>query len=413
MQRRRHPAGVDLQAGDQVDGRATRRPACGAPGRAASPTRRARRRRPARRPAGPRRGAASRRAAGWSGRPGGSAPTGPGCAFWGIVDEPPPVALARARRSRAGDRVSTSLAIRPQASVQPDQRVAEPGDGGRAVVCHGAAGARPRRWATCGDQRPGGCRRARPTAARVPAAPPICTGKVERRRGRRTRRARRSATGAALSPNVVGTACWVSVRATIGVPRWVVGERRRARSTWPRISACSGATASCATASGRCRGRPGWSGRGAASAARRVASSSVLRSRPTSGDHRVAAGLGLAREPLVVVVRRPGRRGRRARPAARSRRRRGRRARPPRRRPSPRGRSRRVKWSPARSSPGQKQVTAITRSVSRIGEEDGLALALEPDVEDEAVRRRARDQGAPALGVDGREERVVATCSGR
>ena len=50
---------------------------------------------------------------------------------------------------------------------------------------------------------------------------------------------------ATLTPNVVGTACWVSVRAAITVPLWRV-IRAASRSAWPRMSVRSPATASWA-----------------------------------------------------------------------------------------------------------------------------------------------------------------------
>ena len=141
-------------------------------------------------------------------------------------------------------RVSTSLAIRPQASVQRDRGVAQAGDAGPGGV--------PRRRRSeaeaigqddgeVGDDRyPRGCRQldgrghgaGRPAELHREDQPP------------RSSYASRTPVShcAALSPNVVGTACWVSVRATIGVSRWL-SARRRAPACARSLEA-SGPTAS-------------------------------------------------------------------------------------------------------------------------------------------------------------------------
>ena len=60
-----------------------------------------------------------------------------------------------------------------------------------------------------------------PERGEVPAAPPSCAARRSSRTDASRRRASTTATSqpAAFSPNVVGTACWRSVRAAIGVER--------------------------------------------------------------------------------------------------------------------------------------------------------------------------------------------------
>ena len=198
----RHPVGV------RPAGPASSSVVCAAgddgaaqPGCAGSPTRRARRR-PARSSTGVGGGDVQgrRRARARPARPGGPARTRTGLALCGIVDEPPPARPRRARRSRGGDRVSTSVAIRPHASVQ--RTSASPSRvTGAARRCATARRRQAERAASSSassaatrDGSPS--RRARParrSAARVPAAPPSCTGRgraprqvVVRRRGRRS-----------------------------------------------------------------------------------------------------------------------------------------------------------------------------------------------------------------------------------
>ena len=81
-------------------------------------------------------------------------------------------------------------------------------------------------------------------AARVPAAPPIWIGKV---RAVSPSYASRTPVShwAALSPKVVGTACWVRVRPTMTVPRWATISAA-SRSACPRMSVWIWATASWA-----------------------------------------------------------------------------------------------------------------------------------------------------------------------
>ena len=225
--------------------------------------------------------------------------------------------------------------------MQRDQRVAEPGDrGARGVPRRGTA--RGRAAGRPGPRGPAGLPPSSTTAAWVPAAPPICTGKASRSRSSYASRTPASHC-ATLSPNVVGTACWVSVRATIGVSRCVAGEHGEPLGLSRGSRPAAAATASCAI-SISAESTTSWLVRPRCSHAAAVgcSSSSALRSSPTSA----IAGLPPASVSSAATPRgspRPGRRGRRARPAERSRRRRARRARPPRPRASPRGTSRRVK----------------------------------------------------------------------
>ena len=149
-----------------------------------------------------------------------------GLFFCGMVDEPPPLPSASSAIS-GRDSVATSVAIRPYASMQPTR--ASPA----AVitlreVCHGTAGASPSALPTHStsrhDTRAGSVsprsRASSVDAARVPAAPPTCTRSRDRAPASASAASSRPVSQlAALRPNVIGTACWVSVRPTIGVDR--------------------------------------------------------------------------------------------------------------------------------------------------------------------------------------------------
>ncbi len=138
-----------------------------------------------------------------------------GLALSGIVDDGPPAASDSSPIS-GRDRVSTSLAIRPQASVQRT-RASPARVTVLRTVCQAGASARPRSPASRA-RAASGSSPSSTAAAIVPAAPPTCTGKV---RPDRSSYASRTAVShvATLRPKVVGTACWVRVRATVGVPR--------------------------------------------------------------------------------------------------------------------------------------------------------------------------------------------------
>ncbi len=129
---------------------------------------------------------------------------------------------------------STSLAIRPQASVVVVERDRRAGvTGARLVRQGGAPQTEPPAAATVLE---GALRRLDQTGEprelhdrrQVPAAPPNWAGQstVEVLGGVERRRAARSP---ALSPNVIGTACWVSVRPIIGRVAVVRGRAASAR----------------------------------------------------------------------------------------------------------------------------------------------------------------------------------------
>ena len=180
---RGHPVGVDLEAGEQLGGLAggddgpaqqgAQGGPLGVPGAVGALVDRRPRRR----------GGAWPRARGGSARRGGSATASTGLGLCGIVDEPPPVPSASSPIS--GRRQREHVVGDPAPGVgAADERVAEPGDGDRAV-CQGGRGGEPERGGQLEGQRGGGSDRVveRPAsstiAARVPAAPPTCTGKHE------------------------------------------------------------------------------------------------------------------------------------------------------------------------------------------------------------------------------------------
>ena len=145
-----------------------------------------------------------------------------GLALCGIVDDPPPLPSDSSPTS-GRQSSSTSPARWPQASVQVTAASARRVSGER-VVCQGGRGARSSACTTCcataADVATGsGWVDASSTvAARVPAAPPSWAGKDSASTVSTASRTPVSQP-AALSPKVVGTACWVRVRATIGVAR--------------------------------------------------------------------------------------------------------------------------------------------------------------------------------------------------
>ena len=234
-------------------------------------------------------------------------------------------------------------------------------------------------------------------------------GKGSAADGRRTASRTPVSQPAALSPKVVGTACWVSVRATIGVSR-CSSTRPASGSTCARRSTAEprrrrrGATSISAVSSTSWLVRPRCShARGVG-----VASPERVAQQRDQRHRRVAAGLGVRGEPRRSSsgVHQAGEVGRGAvrgaTPASTSASsqaastatiaaQEGR----------VRERGRRRARRPARSR-------SAMASVSRIGEEDGLALALEADVEDEALLvRRSATSGAggprrPATAAAGR-----------
>ena len=84
------------------------------------------------------------------------------------------------------------------------------------TVCQAGPSVRPRSSATRA-RAAAGSRPSSTAAAIVPAAPPICTGKVSAARSSYASRTAVSQV-AAFRPKVVGTACWVRVRATVVRP---------------------------------------------------------------------------------------------------------------------------------------------------------------------------------------------------
>lgn len=145
----------------------------------------------------------------------------------------------------------------------------------RAVARVRRRGRRPRR-SRAGRARPG-CPRPRRTAPAAPtpaATPGAGCGAAP-------------TADAATAPNVVGNACWPSVRATIGVSRWVRARSAHARSRSGRSRAVPARSSSTRAVSRmswlvapRCTCAGGTSGCNAASADRST----------DQRDHRVAAG---------------------------------------------------------------------------------------------------------------------------
>ena len=258
-----------------------------------------------------------------------------GLALCGIVDDPPPAALGRARRSRAGDRVSTSLAIRAPGVGAAHQRVAEPGDG-RPGGVPGRPWREAERAATWSRSARSADRVRRAAAsstaaASVPAAPPSWTGQGQRRR--RSSYASRTPVSqpAALRPNVVGTACWVRVRATIGRRAVLLGQAGERGRPGRASSARIAATASRAQqhqrgvddvlagqAAVQPRGPRRVASRAARAAARPAGSPGCRRPpRRSPATRRARRRRARAGRPRPRPVRRPRRPGRRARPPRR------------------------------------------------------------------------------------------------
>ena len=258
----------------------------------ASTTRCASRRRVARRPSS----AAARWS--WAARPGAAraarrtSTESTGLAFCGIVEDPPRPSTAGSASSPISGRASssTSLAMWPQRVGGPDQRVGVPGERGAAGVPRGARG----RGRACGPSSATRNCAASASPASSTDARPAC------RRHRRPaagsagprRSSRASSTPwshwAALSPKVIGTACWVSVRPAITSSR--CRSARRASAVDLRVELREHA------------GRR----RRAAHSTSAVSSTSWL-VRPRCSQ-RAASGL-VSREPLAQQRRAAGRRG--------------------------------------------------------------------------------------------------------
>ena len=152
------------------------------------------------------------------------------------------VALVRhASRIRRGPRRRARSPRRPRSAPAARRRArscrARPAS---VASADPSAATRTREVCQGGRARPG---RGRPRRASTTSGP--CAPERRQRAGRAAQlhapaRSRASSTSfcasstptsqvAALSPNVVGSACWSSVRATMGVARWRLGERRAGR----------------------------------------------------------------------------------------------------------------------------------------------------------------------------------------
>ena len=216
--------------------------------------------------------------------------------------------------------------------------------------------------------------------ARVPAAPPACTGS----RSATSATCRRASCTpvshwAAFRPNVVGTACWVSVRPTMRVSRWVRARCARALPVAAR-SAATRARPSRATtiravsrtswlvsprwtpdaaSSGRDRRSNATSGTTGLPAASHAAASSAGSGRSSSAARVTAAAAASLTRPV----------GTRARDHAAST------------RSIAASRASSSATPRARSEPGEIRPLILSSSVPRECQEHSLALSLEPDVE--------------------------------
>ena len=239
----------------------------------------------------------------------------------GIVDEPAVAGLAH-----LGD-----LRLREQREVERDLRAEARGDGERGAELGDRQPTRVPRQHRLGQVELAASsarstsRPRSPSEASVPPAPPSCAG---RRAAARRRRAWTIPTSqlAAFSPNVVGTACWSSVRAAVTLARCSSASRAHARAT-PSSSSSIERRSRCARrARRRCRGCPGSSRRDARARDRsrnartsgstglpapRPASASSAASRPSAakdvvaelGDH-ARARLRAVRERALGVEHR-------------------------------------------------------------------------------------------------------------
>ena len=284
-----------------------------------------------------------------------------------------------ARRSRAG------TAWRRRWRSVPRRRCSRPGRRrarvtGVRVVCHGVDGASPSAGGRLDGHDtvpapPVGAGR-RPARRSRPGCPPrrrAGPGRTQRRQRRRTASRTPVSQPAALRPNVVGTACWVRVRPTIGCRRCVVDESARAPATCARSVAGSRSTASRSAQHQRrvedvLAGQPAVQPRAASGLRQRASRSSATRA---------ITGLPPASAPSASALA-----GRRSTPAAqrvlgraspaRCRCRPARPARPARRRPSPSSRAPR-RSSGRRRGRRRARTGPLMRSVSRIAQEDRLA----------------------------------------
>ena len=325
------------------------------------------------------------------------APTRRGCASGASSRRPPPAPSATSPTSvcERSDDVAPRSCRRPR-PPPPVRRPARRSAAGRRATAPAARPGRARGRRAAPTSSP-----ASPSAASVPAAPPSWAARRSRRIRSRPSRASISATSqtAHFSPNVVGTACWSSVRPAIAVARCARASSAQ-RSAGRVEPAADEASARFETS---------------------IAAVSMM-------SWLVAPPVDVARLPLRRPP--PRARGRAARPGSRRRgrlrqrgrveelgpaavgdrgggHRRGSRPPSPRRsqapappRAAPRARPGRRRRRAGRPAPRSPRIRSQ-------GEEGRLPVALEADVEPKAVAVRVRDEGRALGGIERREHRVA------
>ena len=166
-----------------------------------------------------------------------------GLCLCGIVDDPPP----RPSRTSPTSVWLSRTTSRATLARAPHVCASAPASAATRArsVCHGSAGAGRSSCAAIASRT---AMPRLPSDARLPAAPPSCTA----RRSRRTTSSRSDAASSAIiqpaatRPNVVGTACWSSVRPAIGVARCTRASAAAANAA-PSTSAVSATSARRAT----------------------------------------------------------------------------------------------------------------------------------------------------------------------
>ena len=333
-----------------------------------------------------------------------------GLRFCGIAEETPRPAAAGSRSSAISGRQASrmSTAILPSASVSPVSASPSSVTGPRCT-CHGKTGA----------DSPSRCARASPifspsspNDASVPPAPPHCSGSRSRTSAsRRVAPSTPCSHPAAFTPKVVGTLCWVRVRATMRVPRCSSASAASAVGDGSRVG--EDALEHAPAMSMRALSRMSWL------VAPRCTHAAAVGVHPGNrgtqvghqGNHRIAAAPGphrdVGRVEDGVERRRP----------ARWRRRRLRRdhgdqgefhledRRQQRADPS----SRRRRPVPAQTGDNNPTSPGSWADPSLIGKEDRLTLTLQPDVVPKRSRRPrgTRPGSAPARVQSLRQRRHV------
>ena len=207
-----------------------------------------------------------------------------GLRLCGIEEEPPGAASRTSPTSVCASSTTSpaGFAIAPQAMPERGGELADPGALG-VPRQHGLGEPELARRSAPAPPAP------RPSS--VPAGPPSCAagrnGVEPRRRPRRAPRIQ----PAALSPNVVGTACWSSVRPIIGVARCSRASRAAASAAAREVLAQRAERVARRRASRPCRGCPGSWRRGGPPGPRRRARAA----RSTSGT--TGLPLSAARSP--------------------------------------------------------------------------------------------------------------------